>query len=106
MEDQSLSKYTVSFGLSVAVCSVLNALLVVAKAKIPAVTLAMQKVSGHHWVTHSALIVLLFCLFSWLFTLVNGGRGPALAATRLLGFIVVSVLFGGLIIVGFYLLVD
>lgn len=106
METNPLSKYTVSFGLSLAFCSVLNALIVVAKEKSPAVAAVMQKMTGHHWVTHSAIVVLLFFLGGWLLALPNGGRSPALAPARLLGIIVAGVLTGGLIIMGFYLIAD
>jgi hypothetical protein len=106
MENNSLSKNTVSFGLALALCSVINALLVVVKEKSPAVAAAMQKITGHHWVTHSAFVVLLFVLCGWLFSLLNGGRGPQFAAGRVLGIVTAGVLAGGLIIIGFYLVAD
>ena len=46
MENQPVSKYTVAFGLSLAWCSVLNALLVIVKEKNPAVQAAMKKLTG------------------------------------------------------------
>jgi len=106
MENFPVSKYTVSFGLSLAFCSVVNALLVVAKEKSPAVAAHLQKITGHHWVTHSAFVVLLFFLCGWLFTLPNGGQGLRLTAGRLPGIVVAGVLTGGLIIMGFYLIAD
>lgn len=106
MEANSLSKYTVSFGLSLALCSVVNALLVVVKEKSPSVAASMQKITGHHWVTHSAFIVLLFVLCGWLFTLPNGGRGPQLTAAKLIRIVAAGVVLGGLIIMGFYLVAD
>jgi hypothetical protein len=104
--NRNLGKYTVSFGLSLALCSVLNALLVVAKEKSPAVAAAMQRLTGHHWITHSAGVVLLFVLFGCLFSLLNGGRGPQLGPNRLLGFVAGGVLTGVFLILGFYLVVD
>jgi hypothetical protein len=106
MDANPLSKYTVSFGLSLALCSVVNALLVVAKESSPAVAAAMQKMTGHHWVTHSAMVVLLFFLGGWLFALSNGGQGLRIAASRLIGIIVAGVMTGGIIIMGFYLIAD
>lgn len=106
METNTLSKYTVSFGISLALCSVLNALLVVAKEKSPAVAAAMQKLTGHHWVTHGAIVILLFVLGGWLFTLPNDGQGPRLTANRLIGIVAAGVIAGGLIIIGFYLIAD
>jgi hypothetical protein len=106
MNGNPLGKYTVSFGLSLALCSVLNALVVVANEKSPAVAAAMQRLTGHHWITHSAGIVVLFVLFGWLFSLLNGGRGPQLAPGRLLGFVAGGILAGGVLIIGFYLVAD
>ena len=106
MENNSLSKHTVSFGLALALCSVINALLVVVKEKNPAVAAGMQKILGHHWTTHSAFIVLLFVLLGWIFSMLKGGRGPQLATGRLLGIVTAGVIAGGLIIMGFYLVAD
>jgi len=102
MEGNSLSKYTVSFGISLALCSVLNALLVTVKEKSPAVAQAMAKLTGHHWVTHAAFIVLLFFLGGGLLGLAN----LKFSAGRLLGVVTAGVLAGGLIIMGFYLIAD
>jgi hypothetical protein len=106
MEEAPLSKFTVAYGLSLALCSVVNALLVVVKEKLPAVAAAMQKITGHHWVTHSAFVILLFLLAGWLFALPNGGRGLQLTPNRLLGIVAAGVAAGGLIIMGFYALAD
>ncbi len=106
MENHTASKYTTSFGLSLAICSVVNALLVVVKEKSPAVTSAMQKVTGNHWVTHSAIVIVLFFLLGWLLALADRGRGPKLAAGRLPEIIAAGVVAGGLIITGFYLFAD
>jgi len=106
MENNTVSKPTLSFGVALAVCSVCNALLVIVKEKSPAVQSAMQKVTGHHWITHSAGVVVLFLLLGWLLALANHGRGLKLAAGRLLGIIVAGVGAGGAIIVGFYLFAD
>jgi len=106
MQNNPISKYTVSFGLSLALCSVANAVLVVVKESSPAVAAAFQKLTGHHWVTHSAVVVALFLLCGWLLALPNGGQGVRLAANRLLGFMVAGVVAGGLIIMGFYAFVD
>lgn len=102
MENIPVSKSTVSFGLSLAICSVVNALLVVVKEKSPAVAAHMQKITGHHWVTHAALIVLLFFLGGGLLGLAN----LKLTAGRLLGVVTAGVVAGGLIIMGFYLMGD
>jgi hypothetical protein len=106
MENTCLSKYTVSFGLSLALTSVINALLVVAKEKIPPVMVALQKLTGHHWVSHSAIILILFGFFGWLFTTANGGQGLKITVNRLIATIMAGVVAAGLIIIGFYLVGD
>ena len=106
MEDTSISKTTISFGLSVALASVVNALLVVAKEKNQTVLAAMQRVTGHQWVTHSAVILILFGFFGWLFARANGGQGLKMTVNRLIGAIMAGVVTGGLIIIGFYLIGD
>ena len=106
MENTRVSKYTISFGLSLAVASVMNGLLVVAKEKIPAVLNGMQKLTGHHWVSHAVIVLGLFAICGWLFARANGGQGIKLTTGRLLGTVVVGVATGGMIIVGFYLIGD
>jgi hypothetical protein len=106
METASISKYTISFGLSAALASVVNALLVVAKEKNQAVLAGMQKVTGHQWITHSAIILILFGFFGWLFARANGGEGLKMTVSRLIGTIMAGVVTGGLVIVGFYLIGD
>ena len=106
MEETGLSKYTRSFGLSLALASVANGLLVVAKEKIPAVLAGMQKLTGHHWVSHSVIILGLFGILGWLFAQANGGQGIKLTVNRLIGTLVAGVGTGGLIILGFYLAGD
>lgn len=106
MENTGVSKYTISFGLSLALTSVINAGLVIAKEKIPAVMAGLQKLTGHHWVSHSAIILILFVVFGWIFARANGGRGVQLPVSRLIAVITTGVLMGGLIIIGFYLIGD
>jgi hypothetical protein len=104
--DSGISKHTKSFGLSLALASVVNGLLVVAKEKSPAVMAGMQKLTGHHWVTHAAVVLAVFGVFGWVFGMGNGGRGPKMTAGRLIGTVVSGVLAGGVIIMGFYLIGD
>ena len=106
MENTGVSKYTISFGLALALASVANGLLVVAKEKIPFVLAGMQKLTGHHWVSHGVIILGLFAFFGWLFARANGGQGIKLTVNRLIGTLVAGVATGGLIIVGFYLIGD
>ena len=106
MENTGLSKYTISFGLSLAFASVLNALLVVAKEKSPSVMAGLQSLTGHHWISHAAIILVLFAAFGWIFAQPNAGQGIRMTVNRLIGLLLSGVVIGGLIISGFYLAGD
>jgi len=106
MENITVSKHTISFGLSLALTSVLNALLVVAKEKSHTITVWMQKLTGHQWGSHVVIVLILFALSGWLLARVNRGGGLKLAANRLIGIIAAGIVAGGLIITGFYLVAD
>jgi hypothetical protein len=106
MENTTVSKHTISFGLSLALCAVLNALLVVAKEKSKGVADWMQKISGHHWITHVAMILLLFAIFGWGFAGTNGGQGPKMPVNRLTRVVFSGVVAGVLIVLAFYGIAD
>ena len=105
-ETAGLSKSTRSFGVALALASVVNGLLVVAKESSPAVQADMQKLTGHHWITHSTIILGLFFLVGWGLGRINGGQGIRLSPWKLLGILVSGVVLGGLTIIAFYLLGD
>lgn len=106
MQEPTLSKTTVSFGLSLAVCAVLNALLVVAKEKSKAVQSWMQKITGHHWVTHALILLVAFFLCGWFFARGNRGQDSKILGERLANIVMAGVVAGVLIIWGFYLIGD
>ena len=104
MESNTVSKYTVAYGFSLAIVSVINALLVLLKEMSEGVHAAMAKLTGHHWVTHSIFIVLLFIVLGWIFGRLNEGKGLQLPVNRLITAILAGVVIGGLIIAGFNLI--
>jgi len=104
MENTGLSKHTVSFGIALAIASVVNGVLVIAKEKSPVVQAAMQKLTGSHWVTHVVIVLVVFLLSGWLLARANGGAGIRLTAGRLIRVLVAGVAIGALLILGFYLL--
>jgi len=106
MENQHASKYTTSFGLALALSSVLNALLVIVKETSHTVLAVVQRMTGHQWVTHSAFVIVFFVLCGWSFAQVHRGQGFQLATNRLTRIVVAGVVAGGLIITGFYLIAD
>lgn len=106
MENNAVSKYTISFGLALALGSVANALLVIAKEKSTAIQAGMQKITGHHWTTHVAIVLVLFVTFGFVFASVKGSQGLTMPVNRLIKTIIAGIFAAGLIIVGFYLLAD
>lgn len=68
MEEKSLSSTIPGFGLSFAVVSVLNGLLVIAKEMNPGLKGWMADFLGHHWVTHGVLVIGTFLVLGWLFS--------------------------------------
>ena len=104
MTNAPLSKYTLAFGFSLAVTSLLNALLVVAKELNPHLMVWMKRLTGQHWVTHSLAAVMLFGILGWLFSRANDGRGLSLSVNCLIVALAGGVIIGGLVIAGFYLM--
>ena len=92
------------WGSSFVLICVINALLVVLKELSEGVHAGMARLTGHHWVTHSILMVILFILFGWLFGRMNKGEGIQLTVGRLITAILGGVIIGGLIIAGFNLI--
>jgi hypothetical protein len=104
-ETHELDKFTKSFGLSFAITSLISALLVVVKETHEDTVLAwMKAASGHHWVTHGILNLVLFLFFGWLLARPNNGQGVNITAQSLVMSIVASLIISGVIIAGFYLM--
>jgi uncharacterized membrane protein len=101
---ETISKYTVSFGASLAITSILSALLVVLKELNENSVLAWMKgLTSHHWITHGLFMVIAFFAISWGLAKVNNGEGLKMTTDRLICVIASGVVIGGLIISGFYL---
>jgi hypothetical protein len=106
MENTAVSKHTISFGLSLALCALLNAFVVIAKERIKGVANWMQRITGHHWITHVAIILILFAIFGGCFVRTNGGQGPRMPVNRLTNILLAGVVAGVLIVLGFYVFAD
>jgi uncharacterized membrane protein len=105
-QNPTLSKYTAPFGWSLAICSVLNALLVVAKEKSKSVQVWMQRMMGHHWITHAAFVLITFFALGFIFAQTNRSEATKASADRLANIVIAGVVAGVLIIAGFYLIAD
>ncbi len=104
--DEELSNVTTSFGISLAIASVVSALLVVAKEESPRLMRTMKSATGHHWSTHSVLALGIFLVVGVVLTRMNGGRGLQISPGRLVQTIICAILIGSFIIVGYYLFWD
>ena len=105
MAANGIGKYTVSFGLSLAVMSVLNGLLVIVKETHEDSVLAlMKRLTPHHWITHGIFVIVAFVALGWLFSRANGGQGMQIPVPRLIALLVGAVVVGGALIAGFYLI--
>jgi uncharacterized Tic20 family protein len=101
---ETLGKYSVSFGVSLAITSILSALLVVVKELNENSVLAWMKgLTSHHWITHGLLMVIVFFVIGWGLAKLNNGEGLKMTPSRLVCVIASGVVIGGLIISGFYL---
>ena len=100
MDDSQVWKTTKAFGVALAITSVLSALLVVAKELSQhTVMVWMKNLTGHHWVTHSLMAILLFVVLGLVL-----GKDLKINGTRLIVILACGVIIGDLIIAGFYLI--
>jgi hypothetical protein len=105
MENSEIGIYTKSFGLAFAITSVVSALLVILKeSSEEGVLAAMAAITGHHWVTHGLINLILFVVLGWALSRANKGQGIKISAGGLVSSIVGAVIISGVLISGFYLL--
>jgi hypothetical protein len=97
----SVSATTAGFGLSFALTSILSALLVVWKESSERVHDGLAALTGHHWVTHSLLDVIVFFLLG--FVLVRVVADTRMTANTLITAIVGATVISGLIIAGYFI---
>jgi protein-S-isoprenylcysteine O-methyltransferase Ste14 len=101
VQGEEISAYTASFGLSLGLTSIFNALLVVIKETNEHTVLEWMKASGHHWVTQGVLDIIVFVALGLLLAqfVENWRAHPDRVTAAAIGGVVV----GALIISGFYL---
>ena len=104
MENNEIGKYTRAFGLSFCVTSILSALLVILKESYKSPILdAMKSLTGHHWVTHGVLDIIVFLIIGWVLSKQNQGQGVDISTNNLLVFIVVAIVANCVLTSGFYI---
>ena len=96
-----ISTYTASFGLSLGLTSLFNALLFVIKETNEHTVLAWMKAAGNHWVTQGALDIIIFIAFGLL--LAQIGESWRSHPNRVTAAAIGGVVVGALIIAGFNL---
>lgn len=105
MEKTEIGKYTRSFGLSFSITSVLSAVLVILKETYEGSILEIMKsLTGHHWITHGVIDILVFLILGWIFSKMNEGEGVNLSANTLVACIVGGIVVNFAFISGFYIL--
>jgi len=105
-KQDEISNTTASFALSLLLASITNSILVIVKEKSPAVMKGMASMTGHHWITHSIVVLGLFFLVGFIFSKLNSGRGIKMSAGSVITTLVSGVVVGTLLIAGFYLVGD
>jgi hypothetical protein len=106
MENSNISRRSVAFGIALSVAGLVNSIIVVLKEKNAAVMNGLKSVLGHHWTTHSAIVLVLFLGLGVALGIGKGAGGSTVSAGRLIGIIGSSVVVAALVIVGFYLVAD
>lgn len=91
----------ISFGLSLTLAILLNALLVVAKGSNDGLRRWMEAATGHHWTTHGSVILAIFLMGG--FALARLRLDERITPRQLAMLIGAAVGMSSLVIAGFYL---
>ena len=96
-----MNKYSVGFGLSLVVTTLLNAVILVVKEISTNVMNAMKAALGHHWTTHGVILIVVFVVLG--FILSNVKLKTEWNSQRMLKYIIWAVIISTVIIAGFFL---
>jgi hypothetical protein len=103
MENRSIDKYIAGFGISFFITSLLNALLVVIKETNEPVMIYMKAATGHHWITHGVVVIVLFIIIGLAISNMNAVEKWKLDEKKISNAVVGGAVTGAIIIAGFYL---
>ncbi len=95
-------KYIASFGLSLAITSLFSAALVLLKETNEGVMNWMKAATGHHWVTHGLVVLVLFIVLGFLLAWARPAKGAG-ELTGVAVSIVVATAIASLMVAGFFL---
>lgn len=104
MDTQTRNSYTFGFGWSVAIVSLLSAILVVLKEKNEGLMEWMKGAMGHHWITQGVIVIVLFLVLGFILSSVLRQNADSAKLQAVTLAIVASTVVSGLIIAGFFLL--
>jgi len=88
------------YGKAYSIAVIFNALLMMAKESSPAL-LGFMKALGHHWVSHGAFVLIVFFGLGMYFS----STGKQMSGSSLVNWIVGSTILGGLMIMGWFIIV-
>jgi len=96
----AVSAKATGYGIAYAITSILSALLVVLKESNEGVHGLLVAITGHHWVTHGLLDVIVFVALG----AVLSRRDISLSGNTLITTVVGATILSGLIISGYFIL--
>ena len=101
-EREVMGTYATSFGISLGLTSLFNALLVIIKEMNESTVLAWMNAAGHHWVTQGVLDLFVFVVLGY--ALARMGEKGQFSPNPVIATAVGGVVVGALIIAGFFLM--
>ena len=104
MMDQLTSKYARGFGLSLIIMLLFNAVLTITKESFEPIMKGMAAISGHHWITHGIIVVVLFFVLGFVFSGAQSEKSSWPSARGISVGTIVSAAIGFILIGGFYLI--
>jgi protein-S-isoprenylcysteine O-methyltransferase Ste14 len=104
MMDQLTNKYARGFGISLIIMMLFNAVLTVTKEAYEPLIKGMAAISGHHWITHGIIVVVLFFILGFVFSGAQTEKSSWASARRVTICAILSAAIGAILIGGFYLI--
>jgi hypothetical protein len=89
----SAGKVATAFGISYAITSLFNVLLVIVKENVPGIEDVMKGLTGHHWVTHGLIDLIVFVVLGLALKNTAAAQMPA---SKLINYVVASTVISGL----------
>lgn len=96
---ETVSASASGFGISYAIASLFNAVLVIFKESSESVHDGLAAITGHHWVTHGLLDLIVFLVLGFILS----RRNIAMTGNALVMTIVGATVVSGLIIAGYFI---